>query len=629
MENSNGESQSFFETPVTPPERSHYDRFTRRDEKIADINASLASKTRIIPEQQRLIMENALTKHWVPLSDKDSRRFGPPTPETERQFEKAVAAEVTRERELLRKQGFSEDQIAGKMSEREQQARVRLARDKKEFFTIRDKPYEAPKPKTNQELLVEARAAYDEAEKQFKTKLNSLLDDANEKTNGQARAAKIQLEKARKNLIHAFTGEDDPELVKKYTELLQRSATRDEAEAKIFRYKQENPRQEARDPRSFFTPDVPIERPKRPQPRVFTPQEEESMRTLFEEKTDEDDVIVGPDGMGTPVHKSPFARETNSTVPKPEVGTIEDSEDETKEPRERHSYEYFVVQGKKERDALKSSLERYVATINGKSDDETKSKAYDQVMLHLDSIRQFDNFDIYDPKDAEKFEDLKKHYYRLVDELDYAIQDGDRDSHIFLRNFEFNESNIVKNVDASLDPQFTSYLENDPVLDALDDSGRKLRLLTEEMPAPILTDETIDQFIQAHVIDPSGLVKAFEDYKKDPSEQNKDALMLSIGEIKEQHEELDNLLKQTRFRKSQELTGPFKQGIDYSKGSEKYEGFKDFNQDIKTLITYSLETTGFEKSTARPDLYGNDLYRDEVFIDMYVDWMRAKGVAPE
>jgi hypothetical protein len=144
-----------------------------------------------------------------------------------------------------------------------------------------------------------------------------------------------------------------------------------------------------------------------------------------------------------------------------------------------------------------------------------------------------------------------------------------------------------------------------------------------------LTDKTIDQFIQAHLIDPSGLVKAFEDYKKDPSEQNKDALMLSIGEIKEQHEELDNLLKQTRFRKSQELTGPFKQGIDYSKGSEKYEGFKDFNQDIKTLITYSLEITGFEKSTARPDLYGNDLYRDEVFIDMYVDWMRAKGVAPE
>jgi hypothetical protein len=234
MENSNGEPQSFFEAPVTTPERSHYDRFTRRDEKIADINATLASKTRIIPEQQRTIMENALTKHWVPLSDKDSRRFGPPTPETERQFEKAVAAEVTRERELLRKQGFSEDQIAGKISEREQEARVRLARDKKEFFTIRDKPYEAPKPKTNQELLSEARAAYDEAEKQFKTKLNSLLDDANEKTNGQARAAKIQLEKARKNLIHAFTGEDDPELVKKYTELLQRSATRDEAEAKIF-----------------------------------------------------------------------------------------------------------------------------------------------------------------------------------------------------------------------------------------------------------------------------------------------------------------------------------------------------------------------------------------------------------
>mgnify|MGYP000187334421 CR=1 FL=1 len=484
MENSNGEPHSFFEAPAATPEvRNHYDRFTPRDEKIAEINAHLATKTRIIPEQvqQRLIMENNLTKHWVPLSDKDSRRFGPPTPETERKFEKAVAAEVLREKELLKRQGFSEDQIASKITQREEQARVRLARDKKEFFTIRDKPFEAPKAKTNGELLSDARVAYDEAEKQFKTKLNSLLDDANEKTNGQARAAKIQLEKARKNLIHAFTGEDDPELVKKYTELLQRSPTRAEAEEKIFRYKQETQRRDERDPRSFFTPDEPIERPKRPEPRVFTPQEEASMRSLFEE-TDDDDVFVGPDGMGTPVHKSPFARETNSRFPKPEVGT------------------------------------------------------------------------------------------------------------------------------------------NDPVLDALDESGSKLRLLTEEMPVSkesnILTDQTVDNFIEEHMINSSALVAAYELYLKEPSAENKEKLLTQVNEVGSQFTQLPDFTGIV-FKGAEEpdLLSVPKEGeqfvltqdeILYRDGLKKFKAFKNYNANIRILLNYSLEATGEIQSQLARELEAQD-----------------------
>ncbi len=242
------EPTSFFVVPdqsVPEPGRllddAVYNRWNKRDEKIADIHAVLASKTKILPEQvdpqRKLLFENAITAHWVPLSNNDTRRFGAPSAQTEQSFEKAVANQLEREREVMRKQGLSDGQIASKMDEREQQARERLAKNDKAFFGIRDKPFEAQKGKSNEELLKTARSSYDEAEIKFKEKLNSLLSNVNEETNDAARTAKIKLEKARKNLVQAFTGEDDPELVKKYNEILQMSSTRQEAEKKIFEYK--------------------------------------------------------------------------------------------------------------------------------------------------------------------------------------------------------------------------------------------------------------------------------------------------------------------------------------------------------------------------------------------------------
>lgn len=618
MENSNGEPQSFFETPVTTPERSHYDRFTRRDEKIADINASLASKTRIIPEQQRLIMENALTKHWVPLSDKDSRRFGPPTPETERQFEKAVAAEVTRERELLRKQGFSEDQIAGKMSEREQQARVRLARDKKEFFTIRDKPYEAPKPKTNQELLSEARIAYDEAEKQFKTKLNSLLDDANEKTNGQARAAKIQLEKARKNLIHAFTGEDDPELVKKYTELLQRSATRDEAEAKIFRYKQENPRQEERDPRSFFTPDVPIERPKRPQPTVFTPQEEESMRSLFEEKTDDDDVFVDEKGEGTPVNPS----STNETSVAEVSETVEGSpypflEAEEIENPDTHSYEYYVVQGKREREQLRDAVSKYLA--------DPREANLRQVRLGIQSLNQLSTMEVDDPKAAAMFDLLTSEYTGLAHDVELLLDpDHTVNPEQFWRWFNRDLEKIEKNIDSSVAPFYKQWLTDDDGLDGVND---RLKGLTEKFPDTALTDKTIDKFISDHFIDTSVLRTAYVTYNTNPSEENKRMLVAAVDIVGEDYKKLPNI-ETIQFRESDEVTTQRKTGVNYQSGIEKYKGYVDFTKDVQKLLNYSLEATGEIPSTNDTSLQSEKDDRVRIVDDILRDSRRAFGDSP-
>ncbi|MBP9687472.1 hypothetical protein KBD68_02325, partial [Candidatus Woesebacteria bacterium] len=180
--------------------------------------------------------------------------------------------------------------------------------------------------------------------------------------------------------------------------------------------------------------------------------------------------------------------------------------------------------------------------------------------------------------------------------------------------------NIVKNVDASLDPQFTSYLENDPVLDALDDSGRKLRLLTEEMPVSkesnILTDQTVDNFIEEHMINSSALVAAYELYLREPSEENKEKLLTQVNEVGSQFTQLPDFTGIV-FKGAEEpdLLSVPKEGdrfvltqeeILYRDGLKKFKAFKNYNANIRILLNYSLEATGEIQSQLARELEAQD-----------------------
>jgi cytochrome c556 len=649
-QNGQSEPTSFFEVPDdSVQERTGFldDKWNPRDEKIAEIHAELASKTRILPEQvdpqRKLLFENAITKYWTPLSDKDTRRFGAPDAQTEKNFEKAVTEELERERQVLRKQGLRDDQIASKMDGREQQARVGLAKNNKEFFTIRDKPFEAQKGKTNEEVLQDARAAYDEAEQKFKTKLNKLLDDANERTNDEARTAKIQLEKARKNLVQAFTGEDDPELVKKYNEMLQMSGTRQEAEKKIFEYKLEP---------STLRNDSEIQQVK----NVETPSPDSYLIPEPGEEYDEDDVYFSANGtMGhfilaepgnyvweslSDYHEQPEEEDiseisrltetdANQNVTRP-VGSHTPNTHETVigspypfvEAQETddpnvHSYEYFVVQGKMERDQLRNAVSTYLTDPNPHN--------LRQVQLGINSLNQLSTMDVDDPKSKSMFEQLKAEYTGLALDVELLIDSDNKvNPEQFWRWFNRDVEKIEKSIDSRVDSQYKPWLEKDST-DGLESLSEKLKGLTEKYPDTALSDETIDAFITDHLIDTSDLRSAYVAFNENPSDENRSKLLAAVDVVGEAYKALPDLSIMP-FRESQGESVSSKQGVDHTKGIEKYKGYKDFTKDVQNLLNYALEATGEIPSTLDPAIQADKDARNKIVYDILRDRRRAIGL---
>lgn len=767
-QNGQSEPASFFEAPEdSTQERTGFldDKWNPRDEKIAEIHAELASKTRILPEQvdpqRKLLLENALTKHWTPLPDNDTRRFGAPDAKTEQNFEKAVAQEMERERQVLKKQGLRDDQIATKMDGREQQARERLAKNKKEFFTIRDKPFEAQKGKTNEEVLQDARVAYDEAEQKFKSKLNKLLDDANERTNDEARTAKIQLEKARKTLVQAFTGEDDPELVKKYNEILQMSATRQEAEKKIFEYNMNpstrvvseeraksqtepvapdinrNANVEASvDPSSlipepggkydvddiYFSPDgtmghfildapghyvwepllgnqersgsseestlenyewsyelissaldreakrlnevvLPgyfegayfssepeyIEEELRIFKKQFadqinmSPEDRQKLEQLIAKYEpivlDVESLLADPNGKSpesqqafwdkfnehydklmeddeTDLNNSDQSSEKTAAVIGSPYPFIE--EHEANDPNV-HSYKYFVVQAKMERDRLRDAVSSYLADKNPHS--------LQQVQLCINSLNQLNTMSVDDPTARSRFEHLKAEYTGLALDVELLLDpDNNVKAEQFWRWFDRDIEKIETNIDSTIDDQYKPWLEKNES-DGLDASSERLKQLTEKYPDTALTDETIDTFIADHLIDTSELQSAYSEFNKNPTDENRSKLLAAVDVVGEAYKALPDLTTMP-FRESQSELVSSKQGIDYSKGIEKYKGYKDFNKDVQKLLNYALEATGEIPSTVDQLKQTDADDRIKIMNTIIKDKWIALGVAP-
>jgi hypothetical protein len=231
-----------------------------------------------------------------------------------------------------------------------------------------------------------------------------------------------------------------------------------------------------------------------------------------------------------------------------------------------------------ERDQLRNAVSTYLTDPNPHN--------LRQVQLGINSLNQLSTMDVDDPKSKSMFEQLKAEYTGLALDVELLIDSDNKvNPEQFWRWFNRDVEKIEKSIDSRVDSQYKPWLEKDST-DGLESLSEKLKGLTEKYPDTALSDETIDAFITDHLIDTSDLRSAYVAFNENPSDENRSKLLAAVDVVGEAYKALPDLSIMP-FRESQGESVSSKQGVDHTKGIEKYKGYKDFNKDVQKLLNYA------------------------------------------